>query len=1347
MHPNKLNATCLRLLRLYANRLVLGWLIAASGHPTFAGGTDIANSPLFASSTSNVKPNVMFILDDSGSMNWSYMPDELGASEDGTDRPYITWYGYWSPQCNGLAYDPTKLYLPPVSATGASYPNANFNAAPNDGFVSGGGTSLSGRYYYQYNGSGGIKQPALNWQYTTSGVVSNTFYKECQETSGSVFTKVLTNDMTSTQKQNYANWYSYYRKRYLLMRTGVGQAFAGLSDQYRLGFSTINYTGSTDGSEFLNIADFTPSHKEKFFEVLYGNGPSGSTPLRAALSKAGRYFGKRLTGQKVDPVEYMCQKNFAILSTDGYWNDNNGPIGLDGKNVGQQDGVNAYPTARPKFDGGASTTTNTTRWSSKRTVVQRTTTTTSAGSIQNKKAERDGNCTSSGSGSSKLYSCRVEVETDNNHNLQDGDTVTISGADPWEYNGTFVIDVTEDDKFAYTISNLNERIAANANPDGLTSKACSPTLPRTRTVATKTTVTTTAYTQIQIVVNNSVTSDTTTQTSSPSPRTETTKECVSDSTPIGEVTETVSDTGEAEVAGSRTTSSVTSTKGGSTDSLADVAAYYYNTDLRDPAWDNCKGALGTGTNVCGTSANFNKQNMITFGIGLGVNGTLRFDKNYINQTNPGSGDFYDLRQGNKSWPVPSNSGNAENVDDLWHAAVNSTDFGTAALPVAKPNTQYFSAQDPSQLISSLNNALATIKQIVGSASAAATSTLQPVTGDNDLFVAKFTSAKWYGDVQRFSIDPNSGAMSATASWSAGAVLDARNLSTHPRKVYFHKSGILEEFSYAKLSAAGLNGYFDNFCNKSGVSGSGAPLQCGLLADKTEANRGSNLVAYLLGAANDNYRARDSRLGDIINGAPLFVGTPKFKYTEHGYAAWAGNTRQGECADSTAGNRKYQGTVYVGANDGMLHAFDRCDGSEKWAYIPSMVIPNLYKLADTGYANNHQFYVDGAPVMGDIYVDGAWKTILVGGLNAGGRGYYALDVTDPANPKALWEFTNSSNANLGLTFGNPVITKRADGTWVVAFGSGYNNVSGGDGNGHLIVVIANTGAQIADIPTLASDIAVGNTSNPSGLAKINAWIDSETDNTAKRYYGGDMLGNVWRFDLDNLVTPFGKAFQLAQLAVSGVAQPVTTMPELAEVNYLGAKHAVVYVGTGRYLGMSDLNTTSQQSIYAFKDPLSEAGHGDIRRSNTLIEQQLTTSSTNSRLRTATKNPVDWSTKNGWMVDLPSAGERVNIGMVLAFNVLSAASTVPSSSACEIGGTSWLYKLDIASGSALATAPENAAGLMLEDGKLIVGQTVVQLTDGSAMTLSTMSDGTVRSDSQPPPPSNAVLRRTSWRELIN
>ena len=113
-------------------------------------------------------------------------------------------------------------------------------------------------------------------------------------------------------------------------------------------------------------------------------------------------------------------------------------------------------------------------------------------------------------------------------------------------------------------------------------------------------------------------------------------------------------------------------------------------------------------------------------------------------------------------------------------------------------------------------------------------------------------------------------------------------------------------------------------------------------------------------------------------------------------------------------------LYAGANDGMLHAFDADTGNELWAFVPSFVMPELYKLADVDYRDKHRYFVDGSPVVADIYTGSTWKTILVGGLNAGGKGYYALDITDPDNPVALWEFTD---ANMGLTYGNPVITKR------------------------------------------------------------------------------------------------------------------------------------------------------------------------------------------------------------------------------------------------------------------------------------------------------------------------------------
>jgi type IV pilus assembly protein PilY1 len=642
---------------------------------------------------------------------------------------------------------------------------------------------------------------------------------------------------------------------------------------------------------------------------------------------------------------------------------------------------------------------------------------------------------------------------------------------------------------------------------------------------------------------------------------------------------------------------------GSSDSLADVAMYYYNTDLRTSALNNCSSTVNGNTiDVCANNVSpagtdtANWQHMTTFTLGLGVSGTLRYQSDYLTAA---SGDFHDIVQGTKNWPNPTQNGPTA-VDDLWHAAVDG-------------HGRYFSAGDPMSLANSLNTTLQSIDAKIGFGSAAAASNLQPVAGDNSLYLAKYKTVYWVGDLVAYSIDPTTGAISAPL-WSAAANLQSAVAAGTARTIYYFgrgsgaNTGSLRSFTYANLTTDGLNGLFDNACSKSP-----ALTQCSTAGYATAtANSGSNMVDFLRGGSNAVYRTHfpgdtdigGGLLGDVIGGAPVYVGKPKFKYTENNYAGFAA------AVNSTHSGAGRPGVVYMASNDGMLHAIDGSTGNEKWAYIPSMVMSKLYQLADYDYANRHQYYVNGAPISGDIFVPGsggtpgAWKTILVGGLGAGGVGYYALDITDPDNPQALWEFANDSlggNTNLGLTFGNPVITKRADGTWVVVFSSGYNNnTGGGDGNGHLFVVNANTGARVLDIPTYTSGTTpAGTVATPSGLNKINAWVDSDIDNSAKRFYGGDLLGNVWRFDIDNLVAPHQAALRLATLSAGGVAQPVTTEPTLAQVSYAGGNYPVVYVSTGKYLGTTDLGTTATQSIYAIKDPLTNTPLGDIHASSSFV----------------------------------------------------------------------------------------------------------------------------------------------------
>ncbi|HUX92083.1 MAG TPA: PilC/PilY family type IV pilus protein [Gallionellaceae bacterium] len=1101
--------------------------------------TDISSSPLASSSSTAVKPNIYFILDDSGSMGWEYLPDTV----DNNNSKYC----YRNYAYNLIYYNPNYTYTPPVYADGTSYPNASYNNAKSNGFDAASSSVNLQNGFKAGNDSSG--QQAYYYKHTS------TPNGTCEANSKYALVQVPS---TSSEAQNFANWYSYYRTRIMLMQTAAGKAFKSITSGYRVGFSTIGYTG-TDSTvnEFLKINDFDATQKSLFYSKLYTSTAGGSTPLRAALSKAGRmYAGQLLTGSD-DPVKYSCQQNFTILSTDGYWN-----TGLENP-------------ANPTGDG-----------------------------------------------------CKTNSAASTNYGAYGVDNQTCVG-----------------------------------NMDG------------------------------------------------------------------------------------GTTAKPLYDANAKSNTLADVAMYYYQTDLRTSTLGNCTGALGSGTDVCennvpGAGADINtQQHMTTFTLGLGLDGLLNYTEDYLSG---GSTDYEALKQGTKKWPDPIANSNAERIDDLWHAAVNGRGI-------------YFSAKNPDSLISGLSKALAGVSARTGSAAAAATSNLEPVAGDNFVYIALYRTVNWDGDLQAKTIDPSTGAISATPVWTTQAQLDAKVTgTTDTRTIYTFDSGTsnkLKSFDWASLTAT-EQGYFNNICPSAKLS------QCSsLTAAQQTAASGVNLVKFIRGqdgyedqASNTDriYRDRAHVLGDMISSQPVYVKTPPFAYVDANYDTFR---------DSTQKNRAAM--VYVAVNDGMLHAFNGTTGVEEWAYIPQLLMPNLYKLADKNYSTNHQYYVDGSPSIGDICptapastcTGAQWKTILVGGFNAGGRGYYALDVTNPASPKALWNFTLNDDNDLGLTYGNPIITKRKDGTWIVVVTSGYNNISPGSGIGYLYVLNANTGAVLEKISTGA-----GSTTTPSGLGKINAWINTTTDNTAQRFYGGDLEGNVWRFDIDDVVPPAGKEAVKVGIAgqINGAGtQSITTKPELTEVTYGSSNYAVVNIGTGRYLGVNDLSDTSQQSVYAFKDDLTATGLGQLRATGLLVKQTLTTftGSSGELLRKSSTNAVDWSTKSGWYVDLnpnsESPGERVNVDMQMQLGLLTVAGNVPNANACNLGGYAWLYYFDYRTGQYVKTASDNMVGRRLTNNALVAGLKTIKLTTGKTLTIITDTGGGITGNDDPTSSGGGASggKRVSWRELLN
>ncbi|MEO8714950.1 MAG: PilC/PilY family type IV pilus protein, partial [Acetobacteraceae bacterium] len=396
-----------------------------------------------------------------------------------------------------------------------------------------------------------------------------------------------------------------------------------------------------------------------------------------------------------------------------------------------------------------------------------------------------------------------------------------------------------------------------------------------------------------------------------------------------------------------------------------------------------------------------------------------------------------------------------------------------------------------------------------------------------------------------------------------------------------------------------------------------------------------------------------------------------------------------------------------------------------------------------------------------------RTILVVGLNAGGKAYDAVDITDPAHPKLLWEFASFSGAtcpavagatsdcNLGLTYGVPVITK-VNGHWVVLVTSGYNNVTdGGDGGGYLYAINAATGQLAFKIAT-----GVGSTATPSGLAQINAFVENTfVDNTSPRAYGGDEMGNLWRFEL--FPTPTAQLLGIAKTS-GNLTQPISTRPELSEVEH----NPMIMVGTGRLLGASDVTDIEQQSVYGFLDTLAPGPvYADLRGSlRPLAMTKVGSGAAAVRTIACSGSTIECARTAGWVLDLPEAGERININMKLNFSTLVFASNVPKAESCTVGGHSWFNYVDYQSGLAVPGAA--TVNLGLGDGStgqvassyiadsLTTGFNIYRLppTSGSDSNNGRFVTGFVQSDTthpvgaNPPPYPFPNGKRISWREIV-
>ena len=494
------------------------------------------------------------------------------------------------------------------------------------------------------------------------------------------------------------------------------------------------------------------------------------------------------------------------------------------------------------------------------------------------------------------------------------------------------------------------------------------------------------------------------------------------------------------------------------------------------------------------------------------------------------------------------------------------------------------------------------------------------SGTEKLYAVDYSSLDWSGNLHSYNLS-STGTIAAvngieTDNWVGGAAakINAQNFDTGRKIVTFNgTSGV--PFRWSSLDTT----------QKALLDATAA----------TASATSSDVLNYIRGDVSKQenqttpgpYRTRTNVLGDIIHSTPVH---------------WNDGANK---------------TVFVGANDGMLHAINADDGTERFAYIPSMLMSKLGQLSNPAYT--HKYYVDGRlDVRKFTTTSGTTttsQTLLVGALGAGGSGLFGLDVTNAAaaseadaSSKVLWEISNTSTgfANLGYTYGAPTFLTLPDGTNAVAVGNGYNNT--GNGRASLFLINAKTGALIKEIDT---DSSIGTTATPNGLSTPTFW-DTNGDGKKDTAYAGDIDGNLWKF---SLVSPY----TVTKLHTTSPAQAITTAPNV--INHPLGGYMVNFV-TGRLLTPGDKTDTATHYAYGIWDG-APAGNNSLL-TQTLTEKSYTyTSATGPltiRVRTATSNTPDWfATHKGWQTALPIGGERlVGDGALIKNSVFIFLSTNPT-----------------------------------------------------------------------------------------
>lgn len=727
------------------------------------------------------------------------------------------------------------------------------------------------------------------------------------------------------------------------------------------------------------------------------------------------------------------------------------------------------------------------------------------------------------------------------------------------------------------------------------------------------------------------------------------------------------------------------------DTLADIAAYYWQTDLRP---NNT-----TYPNNVPTSAKdpASWQHVTQFTLALSPAGTV-----------PYPSGLTAIKAGTADWPVPSaNSPSA--VDDLWAAAVVG-------------HGQYFNVSSPEELLNKLGGALSDIagRQTSGTPSASTSSDYETASAPY-IFRASYKPGEWSGKLEVRDVNPITGGAQGLALWDAAARLDIQTLGAGwdtGRKIATMNtsSNTAVPFRWSSLSTNQKDSLSTNATMSSDI------LEY-LRGNRAKEDNAPNTSIPLPTSTVGSFRQRATVLGAIINSKPHYEAAPNGPLLDSyndGYAAFK------------AAKANRTPTIYVGASDGMLHAFDATvggsdSGKEKWAYVPGMLFKNgvdglaswAWKYADPlPNKFSHRFRADQSPIVTDVDFGKSgvptgladWRTILVAGMNKGGKGFYALDVTNPdvsteadVTAKVLWEFTGETvnDSKMGYSFGEPTIFKTRRFGWVVAVTSGYNNVAG---TGHLWLLNPKTGAVLHRFNTPAHS-----SGSPSGLGQVNGFRLADRDNTVEQLYAGDLLGKVWRFDVSS---PTAVGWTDPAAPIASVGEPITTRPVIS-IDPFNPKNRWVVFGTGKLLSQADASVTNaatNSTFFAIKDGSKAAPNG--------IATPIVKSDLVPVALADTKLLPD--TIKGWYISMSGYGQ-IDLNPEIRRGRVFWSSNTPSATPCSKGFDGYVFARNLGSGG---NAFQGGTYIPVSDG--VAGISVVKVKRVGATVLSSQAALTLRID---------------------